>query len=40
MAPETAICLRWRAAFSTPVLKERLAMVAVDETHCISEWLG
>ena len=40
MAPETAVSPPWRDLFSTPVFKEKLAEVAVDEAHCISEWLG
>lgn len=40
MAPETAVSPLWRDLFSTPVFKEKLAEVAVDEAHCISEWLG
>ena len=39
MAPETAVSPPWRDLFST-VFKEMLAEVAVDEAHCISEWLG
>lgn len=37
--PETAVSPPWRDLFSTPVFKEELAEVAVDEAHCISEWL-
>lgn len=40
LAPETAVSPTWREVFSTPVFKEKLAVVAVDEAHCISEWLG
>ena len=31
MAPETAVSPPWRDLFSTPVFKEKLAEVAVDE---------
>ena len=40
MAPETAVSPPWRNLFSTPVFKENLAIVAVDESHCIPEWFG
>ena len=26
-------------AFSTPYVKSNLALVAVDEAHCITDWL-
>ncbi len=39
MAPETAMQPQCRALFSMEPLKHRLAMVSVDEAHCILEWL-
>ena len=35
MSPETATTNPWRNLFS----KGKIAVVAVDEAHCISEWL-
>ena len=39
MSPEVAVTLPWRDVFLSPQFKERLALIAVDEAHCIVEWL-
>ena len=39
MAPETAVCLPWREIFKSPFFTNNLAVVSVDEAHCIHEWL-
>ena len=39
MSPEIAVRPPWRNIFQTSLFKERLALVAVDEAHCIPEWL-
>ena len=36
MSPETAISPHWRALFTA---KKQLALVAIDEAHCIVDWL-
>jgi len=40
MSPETAVDPPWRELFSKPVFQQNAVMVAVDEAHCIHEWLG
>ena len=40
MAPETALDPRWVDVFSTPSFRENLALIAIDEAHCICEWLA
>lgn len=37
ISPETAQSKEWRSLFCE--LKGRIATVAVDEAHCIPEWL-
>ena len=39
MSPETAISRPWRGLFGESHFKANLIMVAVDEAHCIYEWL-
>lgn len=38
MSPETAVSNPWRGFFSSE-LANKLALVAVDEAHCVHEWL-
>ena len=40
MSPEIAVQPPWRNVFCTPFFKKHLTLVAVDEAHCIPEWLG
>ncbi len=40
MSPELAVSCHWRVLFSSPTFKKKLVMVAVDEAHCIPEWLA
>ena len=39
MAPETAVSPPWRDVFATTLFQRNLALVAIDEAHCISDWL-
>lgn len=39
MSPETATSLPWIKLFSTSCYKRNLVLIAVDEAHCISDWL-
>ena len=39
MSPETATSAPWRNVFGEQYLKANLCSVAVDESHCIVEWL-
>ena len=39
MSPETAISPHWRALFTADHVKKQLALVAIDEAHCIVDWL-
>ncbi len=39
MAPETAMQPQWRAVVSKEPFQHQLAMVAIDEAHCVVEWL-
>ena len=38
MSPEHAVAPPWRNVFGSPLFKKNLAVVAVDEAHCIPEW--
>ena len=40
MSPEMAVCKPWSQFFSTPFAKKHLILVAVDEAHCITDWLA
>ena len=40
MAPETALSPQWVDVFSTPSFMKNLALVDIDEAHCICEWLA
>ena len=40
VSPETVSqSAEWHTLVSDPVVKRKISMVAVDEAHCISEWL-
>ena len=39
MSPETVQQKAWREVLSGPIMKERLVCVAIDEAHCVAEWL-
>lgn len=39
MSPETVIRAPWRNIFQTVHFRKHLFLVAVDEAHCIPEWL-
>lgn len=38
MSPEVAVNPPWRNILRAPHFKEHLALVAIDEAHCIPEW--
>ena len=38
MPPEVAIT-SWRSVFEKPYVKKNLVLLAIDEVHCICEWL-
>ena len=40
MSPETAVKPPWRELFSNTLFQRNGVMVAIDEAHCIHEWLG
>ena len=39
MSPETATTRPWRQLFSEKYYRSNLALLAVDEAHCVYEWL-
>ena len=39
MSPEVAVAAEWRKVFMDPYVKQHLVLIAVDEAHCIPEWL-
>lgn len=39
MPPEVATTGPWRSIFSSAYMQQHLVLVAVDEAHCICEWL-
>ena len=39
MSPESAMTRPWRKIFSEPFFKSNLTLLAIDEAHCITEWL-
>ena len=38
MSPETAVAAEWRRVFTNAYVKLKLALIAVDKAHCITEW--
>ena len=39
LSPEVLELPAWRKVLSNKTFNDRLAIVAVDEAHCIAEWL-
>ena len=39
MSPETIVLPEWRRLLAEPALQHKVCMVAIDEAHCIHEWL-
>lgn len=39
MSPECAVKKPWCTLFSTPYAKKTLVLVAIDEAHCVLQWL-
>ena len=39
MSPETATSRPWRNLFSESYYRSHLVVLAVDEAHCVHEWL-
>ena len=39
MSPEVAVGMEMRKVLAEPHIKQTLMLVAVDEAHCIPEWL-
>ena len=40
MSPEHAVTPPWRRLFGSEYYKRHLAVVAIDEAHCIVDWWG
>lgn len=38
MSPEYAVTPPWKGIFGSPFFRRHLAVIAVDEAHCISDW--
>ena len=38
MSPEYAVTPPWRGLFGSPFFRRHLAVIAIDEAHCISDW--
>ena len=38
MSPEHAVAPPWRGLFCCDYFKRHLAVVAIDEAHCIADW--
>ena len=40
MSPESLLCvLQWREMFRNKVYEKNLIAIAVDEAHCVEQWL-
>lgn len=39
MSPESLQVREWRSVLSSETFKKQVVLIAVDEAHCISEWL-
>ena len=39
VSPELIQLSEWKETLSGSVVKSKLSLVAIDEAHCISEWL-
>ena len=39
MSPETAALPPWCGVFLDKDFRKKLTLIAVDEAHCIAEWL-
>ena len=39
MSPEIAVSGEWRKMFDSAYVKQQLVLIAIDEAHCIPEWL-
>ena len=39
MSPESATTSPWKQLYKEKFLKQNLVVIAIDEAHCIQEWL-
>ena len=39
MSPETIVLKQWKKLFADKSVQKRVCIVAIDEAHCIVEWL-